>query len=475
MAGSRKKQRAEVFQTNPLCGDFPSRETLAVQGKELRDRCSRSSHAGWTAPADRPDPLGLIEESNRGRVAELVPIRYGRMLQSPFTFYRGAPAVMAADLAGTPTTDERVQACGDCHLLNFGGFATPERRLLFDINDFDETLPAPWEWDVKRLAASFVVAARVNRFRKGETRAAALACVRSYRLRMAEFAAMRALDVWYSRIDAQAVQALIREANVRKSLLQRVRKAYQKDVVGRGFPKLVDVVDGKPRIRDVPPLVYHRPEDQGEEFESRMTKALADYRETLPYERRQLLDRYRLTDAAIKVVGVGSVGTLCAVVLLMAGPDDLLFLQVKEARLSVLEPYAGESPFVNRGERVVTGQRLMQAASDIFLGWTEGGDGRHFYVRQLRDMKLKPLVEMFTPAMMLRYGELCGWALARAHARSGRPALICGYLGKTDRFDEAVAEFAVAYADQNERDYRLLCEAAQSGRIEVIREEQTAR
>jgi uncharacterized protein (DUF2252 family) len=470
MANTRKKQRTEEINASQLHGDLQSRETQATQGKRLRDQCPRSSHTAWSPPADRSDPLAVIEESNRGRVPELVPIRYGRMLASPFTFFRGAPAVMAADLAHTPTTGVRVQACGDCHLLNFGGFATPERRLLFDINDFDETLPAPWEWDVKRLTASFVVAARVNRFRKADAHAAALACVRSYRLRMAEFAGMRVLDVWYSRIDTRAIQPIVREADDRNRLLQRIRKAYQKDVVGKGFPKLVDVVEGKLRIRDVPPLIYHRPEDQGEEFWARITTALAEYRATLPYERRALLDRYRLTDIAIKVVGVGSVGTLCAVVLLMAGADEPLFLQVKEARRSVLEPYAGESAFVNRGERVVTGQRLMQSASDIFLGWTKGAAGRHFYVRQLRDMKLKPQVETFLPAMMLRYADLCGWTLARAHARSGRPALISGYLGKGTPFDEAVAEFAVAYADQNERDYRLLCEAVQSGRIEVIRE-----
>jgi uncharacterized protein (DUF2252 family) len=475
MTAKRRKRGVPELPAGPAAEETPPRNLLVAQGRELRDRCSRSSHAGWTPPADRPDPLKLIEESNRGRVPELVPIRYGRMLASSFTFFRGAPAVMAADLARTPTTGVRVQASGDCHLLNFGGFATPERRLLFDINDFDETLPAPWEWDVKRLAASFVVAARVNQFRPADAYATALACVRSYRLRMAEFAGMRVLDVWYSRIDARTIQPIVREADARNSLLQRIRKAYRNDVVGKGFPKLVDVVDGKPRIRDVPPLIYHSPEDQGEEFWARITKALAEYRATLPYERRALLDRYRLTDIAIKVVGVGSVGTLCAVVLLMAGPNDPLFLQVKEARRSVLEPFAGESAFANRGERVVTGQRLMQSASDIFLGWTKGAAGRHFYVRQLRDMKMKPLVEMFSPAMMLDYGELCGWALARAHARSGKPALISGYLGKTDRFDEAVAEFAVAYADQNERDYRLLCEAAWSGRIEVIREEQTAR
>ncbi|MBI5688090.1 MAG: DUF2252 domain-containing protein [Verrucomicrobia bacterium] len=456
--------------TAPARKESPSREILTAQGKGLRDKCPRRSHAGWSPPADRPDPVRLIEQSNLGRLPELIPIRYGRMLVSPFTFFRGAPAIMAADLSRTPATGVRVQACGDCHLLNFGGFATPERRLVFDINDFDETLVAPWEWDVKRLAASFVVAAGVNRFRASEARAAASTCVRAYRRRTAEFAAMRTLDMWYSRIDAEAVEAVIKEADDRMRLRKRIRKNARQGAAGKGFPKLTRGPGGRLVICDNPPLLFHRPGDKGREFEAQLAQALAGYRESLAFERRQLLDRYRLMDAATKVVGVGSVGTFCAVALLMAGPGDPLFLQVKEARASVLEPYAGESPFASRGERIVSGQRLMQSASDIFLGWTTGAAGRHFYVRQLRDMKLKPQVEVFSPAMLACYAELCGWALARAHARSGQAALISGYLGKSDRFEEAVADFAVAYAEQNERDYRALGEAARSGRIKVIRD-----
>ena len=461
MAGKKKIPGSDG--TIRINGDLLSREALAAQGKELRDRCPRTSHAGWTPPADRPDPLKLIEESNRGRVRELLPIRYGRMLQSPFAFYRGTAAIMAADLARTPTTGVHVQACGDCHLLNFGAFATPERRLVFDINDFDETLPAPWEWDVKRLAASFVVAGRSNRFRTADSRAAALACVRSYRERMAECAGMRSLDVWYARIESDDVLALIKEDETRRQIQKRIRKAGQRDE----YPRLVDITVGKPVIRDNPPLIYHPPEASSAEFATQIEKSLAAYRISLSADRRLLLDRYRLQDFAIKVVGVGSVGTRCSVLLMMAGSGDALFLQVKEARKSVLEPYAEKSTIANHGERIVTGQRIMQSASDIFLGWTAGAPGRHFYVRQLRDMKLKPRVEQFTPATLLQYAQFCGWALAHAHARSGQPALISGYLGKGGRFDEAVAEFSVAYADQSERDYRTLYEAAQNGRIEV--------
>jgi len=463
MTEKQEKISAEGDRKTRISGDLPSRESLVAQGKELRNRCPRTSHAGWTPPTDRPDPLALIEESNRGRVQELLPIRYGRMLQSPFTFYRGTAAIMAADLARTPTTGVHVQACGDCHLLNFGAFATPERRLVFDINDFDETLPAPWEWDVKRLAASFVIAGRSNQFSAADSRAAALACIRSYRQRMAECAGMRTLDVWYARIESEDVLAFIQEGEIRSRLLKRIRKAGQRDE----FPKLADITEGKPVIRDNPPLIYHPPEASSEEFAAQIERSLAAYRSSLYADRRLLFDRYRLQDVAIKVVGVGSVGTRCSVVLMMAGPDDSLFLQVKEARRSVLEPYAGKSAIANRGERVVTGQRIMQSASDLFLGWTADGAGRHFYVRQLRDMKLKPQVELFSPATLLQYAEFCGWALAHGHARSGQPALISGYLGKKGQFDEAVAAFAVAYADQSEQDYRALSEAARSGRIVV--------
>jgi uncharacterized protein (DUF2252 family) len=359
-----------------------------------------------------------------------------------------------------------VQACGDCHLLNFGGFATPERRLAFDINDFDETLPAPWEWDLKRLAVSFVIAARNNDFSKGDARDAAQASVRSYRKRMIDFAGQRALDVWYARIDLDKIVDDFGDPETRRRLRKRIAKAAQRDVVEDDYPKMVAHNGGRPVIRDNPPLIYHW-SHLPTSFGPALQKTVAAYRATLPEDRRVLLDRYRLVDLAAKVVGVGSVGTRCGVALFAAGDDDPLFLQVKEARRSVFEPYVGASPYVNRGQRVVIGQRLMQAASDLFLGWAIGPQGTHFYVRQLRDMKLKPLTELFTPLTMREYAKACGWALARAHARSGSPGLIAGYLGKSEAFDEALADFAVAYADQNERDWETLRKAVRDGRIKV--------
>jgi uncharacterized protein (DUF2252 family) len=392
------------------------------------------------------------------------------MIPSPFVFYRGAAAIMAADLARTPATGIRVQACGDAHLMNFGAFATPERRVIFDINDFDETLPAPWEWDVKRLATSFLIASRSNGFSEADARKTALCCVRSYRERMAEFAQMRTLEVWYARLDLETILPRIKDQEAQKRLQRRVQKAEASDVLEVDFPKLVSVENGEPTIRDNPPLIYHLREQAGPEFEARVADAFARYRESLPDERRVLLDRYQRKDLAIKVVGVGSVGTFCAVILMMADVDDPLFLQVKEAGTSVLEPYAGKSIYANHGQRVVAGLRLMQSASDLFLGWTEGREGRHFYVRQLHDMKIKLLVELFTLKVMIQYAEYCGWALARAHARAGQPALIAGYLGKADQFDEAVADFATAYAGHNESDYKALVRAVRQGRIEVFTE-----
>jgi uncharacterized protein (DUF2252 family) len=392
------------------------------------------------------------------------------MIPSPFVFYRGAAAIMAADLAHTPATGIRVQCCGDAHLMNFGAFATPERREIFDINDFDETLPAPWEWDVKRLATSFLIASRSNGFSQAEARKTALGCVRSYRERMIEFAQMRTLDVWYARLDLETILPTIKDDEARKRLKRRLQKAEASDVVESDFPKLVTIENGEPTIRDNPPLIYHLREQAGPEFEAKVAEAFARYRESLPEERRVLVDRYQIKDFAIKVVGVGSVGTFCAIMLMMADVDDPLFLQVKEAGSSVLEPYAGKSIYENHGQRVVTGLRLMQSASDLFLGWTEGREGRHFYVRQLHDMKIKLLVELFTPTVMMQYAEYCGWALARAHARAGQPALIAGYLGKGDEFDEALADFAISYAQQNERDFEALVQAARQGRVEVYAE-----
>jgi uncharacterized protein (DUF2252 family) len=454
----------------PAVEPRPSLAELRAMGKNLRTTCPRASHSVWKAPENRPDPLQLLEQSNKGRLPELIPIRSGRMVQTPFTFYRGAALNMASDLAVTPSTGLRVQACGDCHLLNFGGFATPERRIIFDINDLDETLPAPWEWDVKRLAASFVLACRNNSFSKDEARDAVLSCVRGYREHMADYSRMSVLEVWYSSIDAEKILSDIKDKESLKRIQKRIDTARARSVLEHDFPKLAALAGQSPTIKDNPPLIYH-PGGEGEaDLLTRAREAFGGYRESLQEDRRLLLDRFEFKDIAIKVVGVGSVGTLCAVVLMMASEQDPLFLQVKEARTSVLEAYAGKSIYPNHGQRVVNGYRLMQPASDIFLGWTEGRFGRHFYIRQLKDMKLAPLVEVFSSSWMVQYADFCGWALARAHARVGVPAQISGYLGKSDAFDTAIADFANAYADQSELDHDILKKAVRSGRVEVVME-----
>ncbi len=449
----------------------PTLDEQRAEGKSLRDKCPRRSHAAWRPPHDRVDPLLLLQQSSKGRIPELIPIRHGRMLRSPFTFYRGSALAMAADLAHTPVTGLRAQLCGDAHLMNFGAFATPERRVIIDINDLDETLPGPWEWDVKRLAASIVLACRDNGFAKSDAREAVLACLASYRMHMAEFAQMPVLDVWYSAIDLEQTIETFEDEGARRRARKRLEKARARSVLEHEFPELVtEAAGGEPKIRENPPLIFHAEGDQ-DAFTSTVRKAYTAYRETLSEPKRVLLDRYKLMDLAIKVVGIGSVGTFCGVMLLMAGPSDPLFLQVKEARASVLEPYVGKSAHENHGQRVVMGCQLMQSASDLFLGWTKGEGGRHVYVRQLKDMKMKPMVELFTPPVMRQYVELCGYALAHGHARSGAPAKISGYLGKGDTFDEAIADFSVAYADQTERDYAVLQKAARSGKIEVLVEE----
>lgn len=448
----------------------PSRTELFRRGEELRTKCPRSSHAVWKPSKNRSDPLSLIKQSDKGRLSELVPIRHGRMMKSPFTFYRGAALNMAADLANTPATGPRVQACGDAHLLNFGVYATPERRLIFDVNDLDETLPAPWEWDLKRLAVSFVLACRSNGLSEDDARDAALACARSYREHMAEFSRMRALDVWYASLDMETAIPQIKDLEGRKRLRKRLAKARRQNVVEHDFPKLAETASESVTIKDNPPLIYHWQELGKEEHIANIRKAFARYRDTLPWERRVLLDRFEIKDMAIKVVGVGSVGTFCGILLLTAAEDDPLFLQIKEANASVLEAYAGKSIYRNHGERVVRGCLLMQSASDLFLGWTEGKVGRQFYVRQLRDMKTKIMVELFGLTDMLQYAEICGFTLARAHARSGESALISGYLGQVDTFDKAIAEFSAAYADQSEQDHAVLMKAVRSGDLDVVME-----
>ena len=467
---STQRSRPSSSVTKRSLVSLSSLEDLYAEGKSLREKCPRKSHAVWQAPDNRPDPLRLLEESNKGRIPQLIPIRYGRMVQSPFTFYRGAALNMAADLASTPATGLRVQACGDAHLLNFGVFATPERREIFDINDLDETLPAPWEWDVKRLAASFVLACRNNGFSEDCARDAALSCVRSYRERMAEFSQMRVLDVWYARIDLEDLIPTIKDRQTRKRLRQRLTSARHQSVLEHDFPKLAEIVGRLPIIKDNPPLIYHWREKGHQEFFAGVKAAFASYRETMQEDRRLLLDRYELRDIAIKVVGVGSVGTWCGILLLLASEQDPLFLQVKEARASVLEAYAGKSIYANHGQRVVNGYRLMQSASDLFLGWAVGPAGRQFYIRQLKDMKISMLVELFSRSVMMQYAETCGWTLARAHARCGQPAKISGYLGKSDKFDEAIADFSIAYADQSERDHAILKKAVRSGRVKVVME-----
>ena len=460
------------IETSSTVSPRSSRDELRALGKSLREKCPRSDHSIWEPTVHRPDPVALIEESNQGRMPQLIPIRHGRMLQSPFAFYRGSALNMAADLAGTPTSGIRVQACGDCHLMNFGAFATPERRVIFDINDLDETLSAPWEWDLKRLAASFVLACRDNRLSEGDARDAVLSCARSYREHMAEYSRMSVLEVWYASIDVDTLMETIKDEETVKRMQKRLAKAREHSVLEHDFPQLATTAGLAPTIRDNPPLIFHPQEQEREELMARVHIHFAQYRETLQADRRLLLDRFQLVDAALKVVGVGSVGTYCAILLLMASEDDPLFLQVKQARPSVLEAYAGASPHVNQGERIVHGCRMMQSASDIFLGWVEGEAGRHFYIRQLRDMKIKPMVEVFTAAVMREYAELCGWAVAHAHARSGEPTKISGYLGKNDSFDEAIADFSKAYADQTERDYEVLRNAARAGKLEVEIEEQ---
>jgi uncharacterized protein (DUF2252 family) len=440
-------------------------------GKALRNKVPLEWHGGWKEFKGRPSPIDILKRSDVGRMKELVPIRYGRMLQSPFAFYRGSAGLMASDLSRTPNTGLQVQACGDCHLMNFGGFATPERNIIFDINDFDETSPAPWEWDVKRLVASMVLAARSIGLSDRQGRDCAETAARSYREHMREFSKMDPLRVWYTNIGVEDIIAV-----VPKAVQKRIGKRLAKVTSGAGseldFPKLAGTIAGQTRITDQPPLIFHPEDVHASETWADIEKVLRAYRETLADDRRMLLDRYRLVDVAIKVVGVGSVGRMCSIVLLMSETNDPLFLQCKEAEESVLEPYAGKSLYKHHGQRVVMGQRLMQPASDIFLGWVTGRTGQTLYVRQLRDAKIKPLVETFDAEALDLYGMICGWVLARAHSKvSELSSTISGYLGSSsDAFDKAMGRFAVAYADQAERDYATLKAAVRRGKVKVYLE-----
>ena len=449
-----------------------------ARGKAVRGEVPRASHAEWQPAPNRRDPVGVLEDQAKTRVPELVPIRYGRMLVSPFTFYRGAAALMAADLADSPRTGLHVQLCGDAHLSNFGAFAAPDRRLIFGVNDFDESLPGPFEWDVKRLAASFAVAGRDRDLDAGERARVNLAVARSYREAMREFAGMRALDLWYVRLDIDDIArewAAQASGKQRKRFDRNVAKARAKDSL-RALDRLTEVVDGQPRIISDSPLIVPIEElvseDQRAGLEDTLRDVIRRYRRTLTGDRRRLLERFRYVHAARKVVGVGSVGTRAWIVLMLGHDEgDPLFLQFKEAQPSVLEPYLTRSEYANHGQRVVEGQRLMQSASDIMLGWfrTPGVDGveRDFYIRQLWDGKGSALVDVMEPNALETYAQICGWTLARAHARSGDAAMIASYLGGGDAFDRAMASFAEAYADQNERDYAAFQAAVADGRVQA--------
>jgi uncharacterized protein (DUF2252 family) len=448
----------------PLAPCLPTPKERMAEGRSRRKKAPRSAHGRWEPAANRADSIALLEESSRHRLQHLIPIRYGRMLASPFTYLRGSPIVMAHDLALTPVSGIRVQACGDAHLMNFGLYASPERHLLFDLNDFDETLPGPWEWDVKRLAASCVVAGRVHDMSNRECAEAARGCARSYRVHMREYCRMRLLDVWYSRVDAEAAVKVFR-GDGRKDVSRSFEKSRRSTSL-QALSKLADLSNGQLLIVENLPLVQ-RVND--EHLSESLRRFFRSYYGSLQEDRRALLERYRLVDFALKVVGVGSVGTRCFIVLLDGShSDDPLFLQIKEAQASILEPYLERSPHHNHGRRVVHGQRLMQSASDIFLGWASDG-GYDYYVRQLRDMKGTANVEHMSGDEFIDYAVLCGWVLARAHARSGDAPVIAGYLGKADAFDAAIGKFATAYADQTERDFENFEKAVRSGRLHAER------
>jgi uncharacterized protein (DUF2252 family) len=499
----------------------PSIGERQAQGRQAHDRTPASGHAGWCPAADRPDPVALLEEQDITREPDLVPVRHGRMMVSPFTFYRGAAKIMAADLKDTPVAGLGAQLCGDAHLSNFGAFASPERKLLFDLNDFDETLPGPFEWDVKRMAASFTIAARNNAFSKADARAATQASVTAYREAIAEFAQMPTMDIWYAHLDEDELMAGVQVAvselagkaaaakkkeekagkkarrgeAVKKEAKQQelnaqqekqarlaekraqktLAKAHTRDSL-QALSKLGELVDGQYRIISQPPIVVPARDLAAvyglspDEVMPVIHERFRAYRATLRDDQRQLLEKFQIVDAARKVVGVGSVGTRAFIVLLQ-GRDESgpLFLQIKEATSSVLEAYLPKSRYRQHGERVVAGQRMMQAASDIYLGWTKGLDvNRNFYWRQLRDMKASALVEAATPTGLAFYARICGWTLARAHARSGDPVAIAEYLGAGDAFDKSITDFSQRYADQNEKDYQQFVDAVRSGRLTAL-------
>lgn len=440
------------------------REERRAFGKSLRDAVPRSAHASWRAAPNRPDIVSLLEESNRDRLPRLIPVRYARMLKSPLDFFRGSAIVMTEDLATVPSTNYRIQICGDCHLQNLGWFATPERNLIFDVNDFDETRAAPWEWDVKRLVASIVLAARRLNAAKNRQHELAEILLCAYRQHLAAYEALSPLETWYARLDAAALLDSTSDPEAKKRSQQTV-DAARKKTLDKLLPNLTETVNGVMRFKEDPPRVFH-PTAPVESL-PQISGLMESYCNTLSDERRVLLDRYRISDVAMKVIGVGSVGLRCGVVLMVDSDDVPLVLQFKEARASVLEKFVGQSQRAHHGQRIVYGQRLMQAASDLFLGWADGSDNRSYYFRQLRDMKLSIEIDKLSAPEFEEYVRLCGWALARAHAKSGDASVLSGYIGSSNQFDQALAQFGTAYADQVERDFETLSAARKAGRIAV--------
>jgi uncharacterized protein (DUF2252 family) len=441
-----------------------------ADGKARRESCPRASFASWSPAAFRADPIELLIADSEDRMKDLVPVRYGRMMASPFAFYRGAATIMAYDQAHRQDTDIRIVICGDAHLKNFGGFSTPERRLIFDINDFDEASIGPWEWDVQRLATSFHIAAADNGADKAGRDEAAWSAARSYRENMARYAEMPILDAYYEYIDLTELIDKIASGKLRRATKKQIVEATATDAADSDFAKMTHEIRDRPMIKNDPPLIFHLREIyEGVDFHEWAVGLMAVYRENLALERRLLFDRFVLADVAMKVVGVGSVGTRCAVALYMSGESHPLFLQIKEARRSVLEPYAGIAPFKTAGERVVFCQRLMQAASDAFLAPTQG-PRRPYYVRQLRDAKVSPDLSLMNAENLVHYAKACGWALARAHKRSGDAAMLSGYMGDTDAFEDAMTGFAHAYAIQNEADHDALIAAVRAGRLKARQE-----
>lgn len=450
---------------------IPRKERYGI-GKDMRKKCPRTAHAEFVPHSKRPQPVDLVIQADRGRVEKLLPLRHGRMAQSAFTFYRGGALNMAYDLSRTPVSGLNLQICGDAHLSNFGGFATPERNIIFSINDLDETLPAPWEWDVKRLAASFVVASRDNGLDETVASEVARECVRCYRKYMAEYSEMNIMDLWHHSLTAELLLSRIKEQDLIDRITSRLSKERSRSRAEEIFPAISKGAGGMKFIKDELPAIFHWEGHVPGEVEEIVLDAFNLYRKSLVPAYALLLDRYEIKDAAIKVVGIGSVGTLCWVLLLMNGDGEPFFLQAKEARSSVLEAFAGESIFPNHGQRVINGYRLMQPFSDPFLGWTQGRGGRHFFFRQLRDIKISIKVETFKKREMMLFAEWCGQALALSHARSGDAAILSGYMGKSEVFDEAIAQFSVLYADQNEKDHASLVSAIRKGKLEAEFEEE---